>query len=251
MTPGFQMLKKAFAYIDAENNYIRTKEFLTQLTKDRDAVDIFGGLRSTPYGKQFPREFADSTIIYRPQLQMFWDCVLLSDQGELLNFGMQIKKAIHACSISGDADAVHSARSAIRKLQFEPLVIEELKDLKARRQNQLNDGVLDKAKGCDIALACRMLEDGFKQLYDCCILFTSDADFAPAVDAIQRLGLEVWVYGYEMYLPKNSVYQFKPERFIDLGARFSSLYENAKHAYQLERDRRRQATTGNRDGEDS
>ncbi len=65
---------------------------------------------------------------------------------------------------------------------------------------------MEKPKGCDIALATRMVADAAAGLYDCCLLFTSDADFLPAIEAVRGMGKIVWVFGLASALPDLSPY---------------------------------------------
>ena len=46
-------------------------------------------------------------------------------------------------------------------------------------------------KGVDVALAVDMLTGAFEDLYDAAVLVSSDGDFKPAVEAVQRLGKRV------------------------------------------------------------
>ena len=97
----------------------------------------------------------------------------------------------------------------------------------ATRDSRLaNEGIIDKAKGCDIALATRMVSDAAADLYDACCLFTSDADYLPAVEAVRALGKVVWVFGYEDVLPVRSPYLYVPDRFVDLTLRFKDVKNN-------------------------
>ena len=118
-------------------------------------------------------------------------------------------------------------RVQLRKYGFEPIVIREPKDQKKRRDSTLKQHCLiEKPKGCDIALATRLVADAAADLYDCCFLFTSDADFIPAVEAVRRMGKVVWVFGYKQALAERSLYLFVPDRFVDLGKKLKTDWQN-------------------------
>ena len=82
-----------------------------------------------------------------------------------------------------------------------------------------NEAVIEKAKGVDIALAVRMFEDAQSGVYTHCALFTSDLDFLPVIESVQRMGKSVWVYGYKSGIGRNSPLEYVPARFVDLGVR--------------------------------
>jgi hypothetical protein len=61
-------------------------------------------------------------------------------------------------------------------------VIAEKKQLADQRANVRNqENVIEKAKGVDIALSVRMLEDAYHNNYDMSYLVTSDVDYLPVI----------------------------------------------------------------------
>lgn len=78
-----------------------------------------------------------------------------------------------------------------------------------------------------------MVADAAANLYDCCLLFTSDADFLPAIEAIRRMGKTVWVFGYKSALPKRSPYLYVPDRFVDLRENLRVAWHNSYRAIKL------------------
>ena len=64
------------------------------------------------------------------------------------------------CSHTGDDASLHEARATLRGYGFEPITISEKKSLKSQRATTLRQhGLMEKAKGCDIALATRIVAD--------------------------------------------------------------------------------------------
>jgi uncharacterized LabA/DUF88 family protein len=130
---------------------------------------------------------------------------------------MEVQRAYYATGVFGDAEKIHEAKSALRELRFDPIVVHESKDRVERRQKALASGKpFEKPKGCDVALATQMVADAGLDLYDSCLLFTSDADFIPAIQAVRTLGKNVWVYGFDSGLGKNSEFAHVPDRYFDL-----------------------------------
>ena len=105
---------------------------------------------------------------------------------------------LYFSSAVGGDDEIHAIRVAIRQLGFEPTVIHELKAHQKRRSDSLEtQALIEKPNGCDISLATRMVADAAANLFDACCLFSSDADFLPAVEAVRRMGKVVMVAGYK------------------------------------------------------
>jgi uncharacterized LabA/DUF88 family protein len=129
-----------------------------------------------------------------------------------------ISRAVYVTSMVGNEDKLHEARAYIRETSFEPIVIPEEKDNEAQRAARLKDDkLLIKAKGVDIALACRVMEDAQRDLFDDCFLFTSDADYLPLIEAVRRMGKNAWVLGYEKdFTKRNPGFNYVPDRYFDL-----------------------------------
>jgi uncharacterized protein (TIGR00288 family) len=88
-----------------------------------------------------------------------------------------------------------------------------------------NAGVVEKAKGVDIGLSVRVIEDAYHNIFDTCYLFTSDIDFLPVVAAIQRIGKKVIVFGYMDGLGTRSKLEYVPDGFVDLSSHMSGTYK--------------------------
>ena len=84
--------------------------------------------------------------------------------------------------------------------------------------------MIEKAKGVDIGLAVRMLEDAYENCFQVCFLFTSDIDYLPVIKALRRMGKCVMVMGYRDGLGKNTPLEYVPDQFIDLGEYMDQRY---------------------------
>ncbi len=222
---------QAYVFVDAENHFHRSTAAAQECLGVSNAAEIIGAAKGTSvpgiYG--FPGSINGERFAWDPKLQLFWDCHVLSGGGTISGLNARISRAIYTCSCSGDDDAVHEAQVKLREIGFEPNVVREQKNLqKQRNANLSNVGLIEKPKGCDIALATRMVADASANLFDCCLLFTSDADFLPAIEAVRRMGKVVWVLGYQAGLPKRSPYLYAPDRFIDLERVLKSGIQNNK-----------------------
>src|SRR5947209_2292626 len=109
-------------------------------------------------------------------------------------------------------------RSSGRENEFEPQVIQEPKALRDQRANlRSQHQLIEKAKRVDIGMTVRVLEDAYLNAYRGCLLFTSDVDFLPVIEAVRRIGKLVFVAGYREGLAERSPLEYVPDRFIDLG----------------------------------
>ena len=101
--------------------------------------------------------------------------------------------------------------------------------LARQRENVLKvEQVIEKAKGVDIALAARMIEDAFHDNYDACYLFSSDIDFLPIIEAVRRMGKQVYVCGSVDGLGEQSKFLHVPDAFVDIGKDFMALHYRLK-----------------------
>jgi uncharacterized LabA/DUF88 family protein len=62
-----------------------------------------------------------------------------------------------------------------------------------------------------------MLEDAYLNTFQDCVLFTSDQDFLPVIEAVRRMGKQVVVLGYKKGLRERSPLEYVPDGFYDLG----------------------------------
>jgi uncharacterized LabA/DUF88 family protein len=138
----------------------------------------------------------------------------------------RIDGAAYYTAFSGDADGHRAVCVNLRRQRFDPQVTLELTKLADRRKNSMsNAGVVEKAKGVDIGLSVRVIEDAYHNIFDTCYLFTSDIDFLPVVAAIQRIGKKVIVFGYMDGLGTRSKLEYVPDGFVDLSSHMSGTYK--------------------------
>lgn len=223
---------RAYVFVDAENHFLRSCAVAEQLAGSKKAAQAFARAKTQVPGiRGFPDAINGGQFGWNPDFQLFWDCYVLSRGGILTGIDVTITRAVFACSCSGDEDKMHEVRTELRRIGFEPIVVHEPKQLKRRRGDALQQrGLLDKPKGCDIEIATRVVADAAADLYDYCFLFTSDADFMPAIKAVRAMGKIVWVFGYASVLPKRSPYLYVPDRFIDLGVKLRTAWQSNNRA---------------------
>lgn len=212
-------------YIDGESHFIRSEACFHNLHSNKP-------LESAVYSPpalgimSYPNKNETIPILrVKRECKFFWDrqyAAYLNDLG-LRSINRDIRKAVFFSSFSGNEDRLHSIRVFIREEGFEPRIIHERKQLEKRRDNQKKTSqLIYKAKGVDIGLAVRLLEDAYLGVFDECFIFTSDVDFVPAIEIVRRLGRKVYVCGYQEGLGKNSALEYIPDRFIDLEERVKS-----------------------------
>ncbi len=218
----------AYLFIDAENHFLRSVAAAEDIVGSPNAAQALSMTETRSYSiTAYPELQGKQRFRWNPDLQLFWDYELLALSGIRIALADYVSRSVYACSCTGDDNKAHQMRVEVRECGFEPIVIRERKQLKAQRAGALKQhGLMEKAKGCDIALATRMVADAAAELYDHCLLFTSDADFLPAVEAVRRMGKIVWVFGYRAALPKRSEYLYVPDRFIDLGEFIKQVWQN-------------------------
>jgi len=219
---------KAYLFVDAENHFLRATAVAEEIIGSPKAARAMSEAKTRVRAiRGFPDHINGERFGWNPKLQLCWDCELLSRGGLLTDMGASVARAIYACSCTGDDDKAHKMRVQLRNYGFEPIVVRELKNLRQQREaTRKRHGLIEKPKGCDIAIATRMVADAAADLYECCFLFTSDADFLPAIEAVRRMGKIVWVFGFASALPERSPYLYVPDRFVDLHSQLKSAWHN-------------------------
>ena len=220
---------KAYLFVDAENHFLRSVVVAEEIIGSLKAAQAMALAKTRIRDiTGFPNDIKDERFGWDPELQLFWDCELLSRSG-LLSLGVSVSRAIYACSCTGDDNKAHQMSVRLRECEFEPIVIRELKNLRRQREaTRANHKLIEKPKGCDIAIATRMVADAAANLYEYCCLFTSDADFVPAIEAVRRMGKIVWVFGYTSALPSRSPYLYVPDKFVDLRRHLKSAWHSKR-----------------------
>jgi uncharacterized LabA/DUF88 family protein len=234
-TGGMKMSR--YLYIDGESHYIRSRKCWKSLhgeDAELNEVDYTGQHSDRP---DFLPEFSQfyGRVDYRRKLlyvdskvKFFFDA---SDGFRSVTPGFGagfggFERAVYFTSFSGDDDELYKKQVMIRELGLEPHIVHEDRQHADQRENTLaNYNIIEKAKGVDIALTVRMIEDGYRHNYQQCFLFTSDIDYLPVIESVRRMGRQVFVFGYKDGLGKNSPMVYVPDRFIDLGAYMKAFYQ--------------------------
>ena len=170
----------------------------------------FGGSRFAGFGK-------GQDFYTEVKVKFFFDFTTIP-LSSIPNFLSYMDRAVYFTSFSGSPDECYKETVLIRELGFEPYVVHEDKQLARQREAALaTTNIIEKAKGVDIALTVRMIEDAYRDNYQTCHLYTSDADYLPVIEAVRRMGKQVYVFGYKDSLGKNPRLLHVPDRFVDLG----------------------------------
>jgi uncharacterized LabA/DUF88 family protein len=219
---------KAYLFVDAENHFLRATAVAAEIIGSPKAAPAMARAKTRVDGIiGFPEHIDNERFGWNPELQLFWDCEVLSARRLMTELGASVARAIYACSCTGDDDKAHEMRVQLRNYGFEPIVVREPKNLRQQREaTRKQYGLIEKPKGCDIAIATRMVADAAAELYECCFLFTSDADFLPDIEAVRRMGKIVWVFGFASVLSERSPYLYVPDRFVDLSCHLRTAWHN-------------------------
>ena len=172
-------------YVDGESHFIRSRQAWKKLHGLAAELD---GMVHQPQSLQGYSFLSDSKgVIVDHRAHIFWDarCIPLSLLPFFTGMGLRLQRAIYFTSFTGPANELHSIKTKLRSMEFEPQVILEQKTLARQRENTLEQtGVIEKAKGVDIGLTVRLLEDAYRNIYEYCVLFTSDIDYLPVIEAV-------------------------------------------------------------------
>ena len=229
------MALRAYVYIDGENHCTLAESHIRDSSGVESVSEVLEHLNNkATYSWKWPANgHSTERYLYDARLRFFWDRTSFN---RLLGIAVEaeLKRAIYATAIVGDAQRLHDANVKLREYGFEAIVLAEEKNFSKQRKNLLDtEGVLQKPKGCDMALVTRMVSDAALDLYDICVLFTSDSDFLPAVKAVRSMGKIVWVHGHRLGLMKKSEFLHVPDEFLDLGALLESDIDEESKRRQI------------------
>ena len=191
------MSNRTYVYVNGESHFIRSEKAWRGLHGDEACLD----------GLRYVGEADDRLVLVRSNAKIFWT--------RKMNPG--VLRSYYFTAAAGDDSALHEIMVTLRNFDLEPFVIAERKTLEQKRQNTLKtQQLIEKAKGVDIALAVRMLEDAHIGAFDICHLYTSDVDFLPLIQAVKGRGKQVVVHGYKNGLAEQSPMLHVPDQFVDL-----------------------------------
>jgi uncharacterized LabA/DUF88 family protein len=194
-------------YIDGESHYIRTEQWVRETIGRDVSLPAYAERRINAPERSIA---ANRPFFVEPRCKFFWWVDHWVNHRSDNN-----RKYFTSCA--GDEDALHAMRLLLRQKGFEPHILKERMDLARQRENALgNEGIIEKAKGVDIALAVRLLEDAQRDVFTECWLYTSDVDYLPVIEAALRMGKVVHVLGYRSGLGKHSPLEYVPSSFHDL-----------------------------------
>lgn len=215
-----------YVYVDGESLFIRTKERWQKLHGEQATMDTLKEGNDLPPIYNHAHRTNLTRMFLDEDGKFFWDTGLLGlfESHSHSRYAL-IDRAVYFTSYSGDQQKLHQLKLYIRSAGFEPQVVSELKRLSDRRENSLKQsGFIEKAKGVDISLTVRILEDAYNNNFDTCFFFTSDVDYIPVIEAVRRHGKKVNVLGYKDGLSNQSTLEWIPDRFYDLGEHLASEY---------------------------
>jgi uncharacterized LabA/DUF88 family protein len=208
------MGQRTNVYIDGENHFHRSKACWKKLHGDDKELNAVFPCQPPVRGEieilEAARFFYDPNLVFNLNL---------------IVSGVEPDRVIYFTAFTGTDEELHRIRVELRNRGVEPQVVKEAKDLRDRRENRLRDAsIVTKAKGVDIGMATRILEDAFLNNFDRCILLTSDIDFLPVVEVVKRSGKQVFVVGFRDGIGKLSPFEYVPDKFFDLSEFMQTHY---------------------------
>jgi uncharacterized LabA/DUF88 family protein len=207
---------KTYVYVDGESHFIRSDSLWKKLHGEEAGLEDIIHFDEGGASANYP-DSGKPLIRLECRAKFFWDAFYPSLIRQPFHL-RHIDGAVYFTDFSGNDPDLHAARVFIREQGFDPQVIKERSQLAKHRENRLkSEGILEKPKGVDIGLTVRLLEDSYRHIFDICYLFTSDVDYVPVIQAIQRIGQKVIVFGYKDGLGNTSDLEYIPDAFIDLG----------------------------------
>lgn len=211
-------------YVDGESHFIRTQAAVRKHLGDSVSLNAVRSSLAGVGSAAFPDANAPFLRCV-PSAKFFWDTYYPFLAPPHPSNSPQIIGGVYFTAVSGDESTHHTSSVAVRQHGFEPRVTHERSQLESQRTHRREqNGILEKAKGVDIGLAVRLLEDSYHNNFDACFLFTSDIDFMPVARIIQRMGKKVFVFGYREGLGALSEFEYAPDAFVDLGPHVQSMY---------------------------
>ena len=191
------MADRVFVYVDGESHFIRSENAWRKLHGSEANLDEL----------RHNGQPDDRMILVDARAKVFWT--------RKMNPG--VDRAYYFTSFAGDKPGLHNTKVNLREFDLEPCVTHERRELADQRRHSLQtQHLIEKAKGVDIALAVRMLEDAQREAFDVCHLYTSDIDFLPLITAVRGKGMRVYVHGYKDGLTNESEFLHECDKFFEL-----------------------------------
>ena len=215
---------RTYVYVDGESHFARSSYLWKQLHGVQAELSQIASSEPGTGSAAYPDPRGPYLRLEAPA-QFFWDTRYPHIAPHPFR-DYSIDGAVYFTAFFGNDVDYHKVCVSIRKQRFDPQVKRELKQLADQRKNRLStSGIVEKAKGVDIGLSVRILEDAYHNIYDLCYLFTSDIDFLPVICGLQRIGKKVVVFGYMDGLSTRSELEYVPDAFIDLSDHMRQNYK--------------------------
>lgn len=222
--------RTVYVYDDGESNYIRTECAFRRAHGEHLSLEDASSVHERGMEGSYPDP--GPVLRHRADIQFLWD----TSFGRMLRGPVErqtIAKAYYFGAVQGDDDAYHEAAAYVRSHGCTPMLVRETKQLASgRRDRATSRGLVEKAKGVDALLVSRLLEDAHRGNFDACVLLTSDVDFVPAIEVVQRLGKPVLVFGFGSGLGLRSKLLHVPDVFLDLESHVATSYAAANGSSQ-------------------
>ncbi len=186
-----------YVYVDGESHFIRSQDAWRKLHGPDARLEQL----------RYVGQPDDRLVFVNPKAKIFWT--------RKMNPGAE--RTTYFTSFVGDDAALHEVMVELRAFELEDAIVSESRQQSEQRKNALQQQCLiEKPKGVDIALAVRVLEDAYRNLFQVCHVYTSDADFVPLIRAVRAQGKRVHVHGYNTGLSLQSELLHAPDSFVDL-----------------------------------
>src|SRR6267378_5202529 len=99
---------KAYLFIDAENHFLRSTAAAQEVVGSPMAAEALSLAKTRVPGIQgFPDQMKGERFGWDPELQLFWDCEVLSRGGILTPLPAYVARAYYACACTGDDEKEH------------------------------------------------------------------------------------------------------------------------------------------------
>lgn len=205
-----------YIYIDGESHYERSLAYGKEVYGPNFRLS---DLKCSRYSDPAP-------IFIDDRCQLFWEPRLLHEVRCKMKTPVIDRRSVYFTAFTGLPSDLHSVRVGIKKSGLEPYVVVEPKPLRDRRKNTLKQfNIIEKPKGVDIALTTMLLEDARHNNFSACILYTSDIDYLPAIEAVRRIGKYVAVASFRSGLGENSAFEYVPDLFYNLEDLIKNEYD--------------------------
>lgn len=191
------MAERLYVYVDGESHYIRSQEAWKRIYGEEATLDCL----------RCASDAGDALVLVDEKAKLFWTRRMLPGA----------YRAYYFTAAVGGSDIQYDLQRKMKDFDLEATIIQEKADQAARRKQTL-DGqrLIEKAKGVDIALTVRMMEDAQQGAFDECHLFSSDLDYLPLIKSVRAKGKKVFLHGFDVGLGKDSPLLCEVDSFTEM-----------------------------------